>query len=266
MKPSVLACALLGLAACQSVRGPEIAPVLVWRDISLVETNGPGPQVAYRVQWPVAGGQPALLGALQAQVLAWLQGDEGPGGSTAVRAPAELLRRRQQAMARTQQEDAEARTHVVPYAETLAIEPLFDGRGVVSLRLDHYLFTGGAHGIPSSDYAVFDRHTGRRLDLDDLVTPDARAPLTAQIKAALRNQQRLPPEVPLSEAGFWENNIQPGQNFYLDTRGLWFCYEVYEIAPYAAGRFAVCLPFAAVQSWARPGGPLDPGWTPGSAP
>lgn len=265
MKQLLVLLALLGLTACQSVRGPEIAPVLVWRDLSLVETNGPGPQVRYQVQWPVSGGQPALLAALQHQVLAWLQLEEGPGVADVVRAPAELLRRRQQAMVRTQQEDAEARTRAVPYAEHLTIEPLFDGRGVVSLRFDQYLFTGGAHGIPASDYAVFDRLTGQLLDLDDLVTPEARAPLTVQIKAALRAQQRLSPDAPLSEAGFWENNIQPSQNFYLDGRGLWFCYEVYEIAPYSAGRFAVCLPHAAVQSWARPGGPLDPEWSAGGA-
>ena len=265
MKPLFLLCALLGLVACQSVRGPDIAPVLVWRELSLVETNGPGPHVRYQVQWPVAGGQPALLAALQAQVLAWLKVEAGPGGADAVRAPAELLRRRHQAMVRTQQEDVATRSHAVPYAEHLTIEPLFDGRGVVSLRLDQYLFTGGAHGIPSSDYAVLDRQTGERLDLDDLVTAAARTSLTAQIKAALRIQQRLPPDAPLSEAGFWENNIQPNRNFYLDARGLWFCYEVYEIAPYAAGRFAVCLPHAAIQDWARPGGPLDPGWVAGGA-
>ena len=250
----------LAAAACQNLRGPDIAPVLVWSDVSLIETNGPGPTVKYEINWPVSGGRPALLAALQAQVLTWLRLEDAPGASEGPRAPAELLRRRQQAMARTQQEDAATGTSALPYTEQLKIEPLYDGRGVISMRLDHYLFTGGAHGVPASDYAVFDRATGRRIDLDDLITPAARGPITELIKAALRAQKQLAPDAPLSEAGFWEKNIQPGQDFYLDGRGLWFCYEVYEIAPYSSGRFAVCLPYAAVQAWAQPGGPLDAGW------
>jgi hypothetical protein len=261
MRRALLLLPLL-LPACRTLQAPapapELEPVLIWREIAVVETNRQDrAQVEYRVQWPVSGGAPALLAALRGQISDWLVGEENPQASDRARSPEDLLRRRAHALQKIQDQDAAAGTAALPYEEHLSVRSLYSGRGVLSLEQKQYLFTGGAHGNPSSHYAVFAQADGRRLDLADLVVTEAREPLARLIKAQLRAQRRLPPDASLEEEGFWEKNIQPGGNFYLSERGLWFCYDVYEIAPYSMGPFAVCLPYAVLQPWVRPGGPLD---------
>lgn len=254
---SVLAILLAGCRALQAPL-PDPAPVLIWREIALVETNLPGrARVEYRAQWPVSGGSPALLASVRGQIRDWLAGEENPQASDRNRSPEDLLRHRAHELQKIQEKDGEVGTAALPYEEQVRVQSVYSGRGVLSLSLKQYTFTGGAHGTPSSHYAVFSQADGRRLGLDDLLVAEARVPLADLIKARLRAQRKLPPGASLEEDGFWEKNIQPGGNFYLNERGLWFCYDVYEIAPYAMGDFSVCLPYASVRAWARTGGPMD---------
>lgn len=250
---------LLALAAtaCQGLRSNH-APVLVWRDVALVSTNGPGPAVVYHVDWPVSGGAPGLARAIQAQAMEWLRLEDGPVAGT----PEEALRRRKLSLEKAMDADRAAGATVAGYQELLKIESVYDWRGVLSMRMDQYVYTGGAHGMPMTQYAVFDRLDGHRLTLNDLIRAEGRAPTAELIRESLRAQQKLPPGSSLAEAGFWEKNIQPCQNFFLNEKGVWFCYQVYEIAPYASGQFAVCVPYRSIREWAKAGGPLDPGWEP----
>lgn len=249
---------LLLLAGCRTAPPPSAEPpAMLWREIALVETNQPGaPRVDYRVQWPVGGARGPLLQAVQGQIRVWLAMDGAPASVDRQRDVPELLRRRAQALQRVQEEDRAVGTAALPYVETLSIAPVYGGRGVLSLRRDLYCFTGGAHGNPSKDFAVFRMSDGHRLILSDLVTPAAREPLAELIKAGLRRQHGLGPSDVLAEAGFWEKNIQAGDQFYLDEQGLWFFYNVYEIAPYAMGDFAVRVDYRDLQPWAQPEGPL----------
>lgn len=94
---------------------------------------------------------------------------------------------------------------------------------------------GGAHGSYWYDYYVFDRHTGKRLSLQDFVN-NSPEEITEIVKAYI-------------VAGYeWtsgsqaENALEPDR-FFLTVEGLGIHYDVYEVGSYADGPFEVIIPF-----------------------
>ena len=45
----------------------------------------------------------------------------------------------------------------------------------------------------------------------------------------------------LTEAGLFENNIHPSENYYPAANGIGFCYNPYELAPYSMGAIYIFL-------------------------
>lgn len=104
--------------------------------------------------------------------------------------------------------------------------------------------TGGAHPMTVRNAITYDMTTGKALNLTDILKGDQAAieqlildGFTAQIKAI--------PEKFYPEA---EKNLQEGiaaksYGFYLTDTGLTIYFQVYDIAPYAAGFQEYTIPF-----------------------
>jgi hypothetical protein len=102
-------------------------------------------------------------------------------------------------------------------------------RGVLSLSLLNYVFTGGAHGNTMQKSLTFDANTGRSYKLHELFKPgsDYKARLDAIIKAQIKARQ-----LPLLDE---YPGIRPDQDFYIADKSLVIYFELYEIVPYAWG-------------------------------
>ena len=103
----------------------------------------------------------------------------------------------------------------------------------LSFRAEEYEYTGGAHGFTSVTVGTFDRKTGRRLKVADVI-PDAKrkdalARLRALVVEKLGGEDQLQSEVTLTE------------NFFIAADGVHFVFNEYEIACYAAGMVEVTL-------------------------
>ncbi|MCD9020487.1 DUF3298 and DUF4163 domain-containing protein [Cohnella sp. NL03-T5] len=102
-------------------------------------------------------------------------------------------------------------------------------RGVLSLSLLNYAFTGGAHGNTLQKSLTFDANTGRSYTLGQLFKkgsnyePRLNAIIQAQIKA---RQLPLLVEYP---------GITPDQDFYIADKSLVIYFPLYAIVPYAWG-------------------------------
>ncbi len=102
-------------------------------------------------------------------------------------------------------------------------------RGVLSLSLLNYAFTGGAHGNTLQQSLTFDADTGRRYPLSELFKPGSNYEKTlnkliqAQIKAR---------KLPL--LGDYPG-ITPDQDFYIADKSLVVYFPLYAIVPYAWG-------------------------------
>ena len=129
------------------------------------------------------------------------------------------------------------------------IETFGDTLGVVTLRSTSERFGGGAHPLRTVLYGAFDRHTGRRLRLDELVAPGARAALDSLGEQAFRAARDVPAPRSLRDAMFTfeGDQFRLNSNFGLGRNGLTVEFNPYEIAPYAAGPTSITLGWSAVR-------------------
>lgn len=121
----------------------------------------------------------------------------------------------------------------------------YPGLLVVSRSL--YVYSGGAHGNSERTYFVLDTALSKRLRLDDLLAEGARPLLQQRLDAALRARYGAGTDAPLSSIGFFADSAGVSENFFVTGAGLGFCWNPYEIAPYAMGAVEAVLPYADIE-------------------
>lgn len=103
-------------------------------------------------------------------------------------------------------------------------------RGVLSLIQVNYAYTPPmAHGMTFAGSLTFSVATGRSYGLGDLFKPGS--PYVARISANIREQIRQRDFPTLGEF----TAIRPDQDYYIADKALVVYFQLYEIAPYAAG-------------------------------
>ena len=113
----------------------------------------------------------------------------------------------------------------------------------LTVKVETYAYTGGAHPNSSLSFYTFDRKTGRVLTLNDMVE-DTTA-LLSLLEQTFRQQQKIGPKASLEEEGYF---LRDGQFFLpanvgTTSNGLLFYYNPYEIAAYAVGPVEVMIPY-----------------------
>lgn len=136
-------------------------------------------------------------------------------------------------------------------------EVLLNEDDILSLRLFHSEYTGGAHPNSNAGHVTFDLKSGEELTLDDLLQPGWRDVLTPLAEASLRAQHNLKPGDSLSKEGpLFDDSFELNANWFLTASGLGFSFDPYEIGPYAAGFIQPCIPFDELKKLIKPGSPL----------
>lgn len=120
----------------------------------------------------------------------------------------------------------------------------YNESGVLSIGNHFYQFSGGAHGISNSSFHVYDLNGRRPVTLDMLFTGDWYGALTYTINTVEKERHGLAPFDSLATAGFFVDDLEPTDNFFLTDEGITFYYNVYEVAPYVMGGIEVTVPYA----------------------
>ncbi len=122
-------------------------------------------------------------------------------------------------------------------------DTLYTSAKVITVRIDTYAYTGGAHPNTNLAFYVFDREMGRALLLPDLVS-DTTA-LLRVVEKTFRKQQGLQPQTNLEERGYFlrDGRFFLPANVGLSRAGMVFYYNPYEIAAYALGPIEVTVPY-----------------------
>ena len=102
-------------------------------------------------------------------------------------------------------------------------------RGILSLSLINYAFSGGAHGLTLIRSLTFNTETGRVYQLKDLFKPDADYVLRLSELVAEQIKER---DIPI--LGEF-TGIRPDQDFYIADKSLVLYFQLYEITPYVYG-------------------------------
>ncbi len=118
----------------------------------------------------------------------------------------------------------------------------YEDATLVSLRLEMYTFTGGAHGLSTTHYLNFDRMTGEELNNEQLFADwDA---LEKLAEKTFREAHRIPYGTNINQTGFMfeGNQFHLPENMGFTTEGLELYYNPYEIASYADGPISLIMP------------------------
>lgn len=117
---------------------------------------------------------------------------------------------------------------------------------LLSVKLQTYLFTGGAHGMSAIRFLNFDKKTGEELGHEELFA-DVTV-LRDLAEKAFRETRGIPPVGGINQTGFMfdEDRFTLPENMGFTPQGLEMLYNPYEVASYADGPISLILPMEAV--------------------
>ena len=129
--------------------------------------------------------------------------------------------------------------------------------GILVYRIDNYGYTGGAHGLGISRFLVFDLIEMTQLSLNDIFIPGFEDELSKLLERKFRINYFLGTGQSLTEAGLFENNIHPSENYYPAANGIGFCYNPYELAPYSMGAIYIFLIYEDIEHIRKKNSPMQ---------
>ncbi len=142
---------------------------------------------------------------------------------------------------------------------------------LLSLGLDEYSYTGGAHANQNQLYLNLDLVSNRLLKLQDLIKPDSLKTFVQLEKFKLLEAQAdnlYSERIAEYEALMIDTRLLSAEqqiegyggidNFYLTPTGIVTYYNPYDLAPYAAGPLFVEIPFIEILDYLNSNSPLLP--------
>jgi len=126
------------------------------------------------------------------------------------------------------------------------------GEELVNIDIDHYTFTGGAHGSQGILSVFYDLKTGKEIEQKDLFVNYEGFKALAKKKFYEMNQ--LAPNASLNDKGFMfdDDVFALAENIIINKENLTVHYNHYEIAPYAQGATDIKFSFKEIKSFLNP--------------
>lgn len=119
----------------------------------------------------------------------------------------------------------------------------------ITIALDSYLFTGGAHGYSSKRFLNFDKKKGIELDNAELFK-NAKD-FQAFAEEMFRQKEAIPKDKSINHTGFMfeQDSFYLPENIGFTDDGLKLLYNPYEVASYADGAIELVLPHNKVKKY-----------------
>jgi hypothetical protein len=137
----------------------------------------------------------------------------------------------------------------VSYDVDTQMQLLYQSEDYVSLELNYYLFTGGAHGYSGTNFLNFNAQTGELLDINDLFK-DSEGILN-YCESIFRKTFDIAEGRSINSSGFWFEGDQfhlPENIGFTDTEMI-LHFNQYEIASYAEGPIILTIPLTEVEQF-----------------
>ena len=140
----------------------------------------------------------------------------------------------------------------VAWEATIDATISFENSKVLSIKIDSYLFTGGAHGYTATQFLNFDKDKGEEIDtqafFEDLTAFKSFA------EARFRKQEKIPETESINSTGFMfeQDSFYLPENIGLTPKGILLLYNQYEVASYADGQIEVLIPYQDAKKFVAP--------------
>ena len=120
----------------------------------------------------------------------------------------------------------------------------YNKNGYLSLVVDYYSYTGGAHGMTNKVAYNYDLKTGKEIALADIFKKEFsyKKYMNKEITSQMKNSKDI---FFYDDGGF--KTIADKQPYYISDGNIVIYFQLYEIAPYAAGFPEFRIPFSSVQ-------------------
>ncbi len=131
----------------------------------------------------------------------------------------------------------------------IAGEVSFEDKNTITIALNSYLFTGGAHGYTTRSFLNFNKRKGKELENWELFKDQRHFENFAEAK--FRIQEDIPQDKPINSTGFMfeQDEFHLPENIGFTEKGLVLIYNQYEVASYADGAIELLLPYAEVTNY-----------------
>ncbi|HEA20488.1 hypothetical protein LCGC14_2208830 [marine sediment metagenome] len=133
-----------------------------------------------------------------------------------------------------------------PWEAKIEGKVVYEDKEILTLLLDSYIFTGGAHGYSAKRFLNFDKNKGIALENWELFQNRKGFQLFAEAK--FREQEAIPAEASINYTGFMfeKDRFYLPENIGYTNEGVKLLYNPYEVASYADGAIVLTLPFKEV--------------------
>lgn len=125
----------------------------------------------------------------------------------------------------------------------------FEDNNLITIELQSYLFTGGAHGYGSTNYLNFNKKSGKEIDAWELF--EDKEGFQKYAETQFRIQQNIPVNKSINSTGFMFDRdlFYLPENIGFTDKGLKLLYNQYEVASYADGPIELTLPYKDIQKY-----------------
>ncbi|MGP9545230.1 RsiV family protein [Psychrobacter sp. AOP7-B1-25] len=117
-------------------------------------------------------------------------------------------------------------------------------------EISSYVYTGGAHGMPYSEYLVFDPSTKKQVMLDDMLISGKKTRFEALAYDAYKTWVKTVAEDVSSYEKNWPFTLS--SNVTLTGTGISIRYQHYSIGPYAYGMPVLNIPYSKLDKVIKP--------------
>ncbi|MFH6993279.1 PdaC/SigV domain-containing protein [Flavobacterium sp. FlaQc-48] len=119
----------------------------------------------------------------------------------------------------------------------------FESDQILNIKIDHYTFTGGAHGYQGFTSLLFNPKTGKTISGSQLFKN--KNDFTAFAEKEFRKKYKIPEKSNINATGlmFENDKFQLPQNIFYTSQGLLLYYNSYEAASYADGPKEILFPY-----------------------
>jgi hypothetical protein len=137
----------------------------------------------------------------------------------------------------------------MPWEATIRGTVAYENANILTITLDSYLFTGGAHGYSEVRYLNFDKE--QALEVENEALFKNLEEFTTFAEAQFRREENIPANASINSTGFMFET----ESFYLPQsigyteQGIQLFYAPYEIASYADGPIVLTLPFESCNTY-----------------
>lgn len=118
---------------------------------------------------------------------------------------------------------------------------LYNKNKILTIELETFDYTGGAHGFETKEYLHFDMNSGEAFNLKELFD-DAESKMLIDLVSEKCEEMKKTKNSEIFE----ESSIESCGNFYFDDDNFYFVYNPYEIGPYSAGYITIKIPISKI--------------------